>query len=74
MLQTGPGVRSVVVPDGSVAVAAPGRRGHPPQALVGAAAGGRAPYGTHTVPVGCWRATGAAAAAAAAVSTVTDPT
>lgn len=68
VVQTGPGVWPLVVPDGSVAVAAPRRSGRPLQALVGAAAGRLAPYGSHAVPVGRRDAASAAVSAA-----VTDP-
>lgn len=66
VLQAGPGVGSVVVPEGRVAVAAPWWSWRPLQVLIGAATERRAPYGTHAVSVRSRNAT--------AVSTVTDST
>lgn len=75
MVQTGPGVGPVVVSDGCVAVATPGRGWSPFQTLVGAAAGCWAPYRTHTVPVRRWPAATAAATAATATGAMTtNPT
>lgn len=74
MLQTGPRIWSLMVPDGSIAVAAPRWSWCPLQALVGAAAGCRAPYWTHTVSICRWHATAAATATAAGAvaAAVTD--
>lgn len=71
LIQAGPRVWPLMVPDSRVAVAPHGRSRRPLQALVGTAAGALTPNGPNTVTVGVNTMVTTTAASATAVTTAT---